>query len=80
MGPARNAAQVIPHTLYRIIILILDVFRSYREAKLMGGMGSGEQVLELYNLEKDPEERNNVANIRQSVVLRLKNIALNYYR
>merc|ERR1719400_267418 len=55
--------------------------RSYREAKKMtGGLTKSQQILELYNLNKDPEERNNVAKKRYDVVLRLKNIALNYYR
>jgi len=55
--------------------------RSYRDAKKMtGGVARSQQILELYNLNKDPEERNNVANKRYDVVLRLKNIALNYYR
>lgn len=55
--------------------------RSYREAKKMtGGLARSQQILELYNLNKDPEERNNVAKMRYDVVLRLKNIALNYYR
>ena len=38
------------------------------------------QVLELYNLNKDPRERRNLATRRPEVVLRLKNIGLNYYR
>ena len=47
---------------------------------MTGGVARSQQILELYNLNKDPEERNNVANKRYDVVLRLKNIALNYYR
>lgn len=55
--------------------------RSYRDAKKMtGGLARSQQILELYNLNKDPEERNNVAKMRYDIVLRLKNIALNYYR
>jgi len=46
----------------------------------MGGLVASQQTLELYNLDDDPEERNNVAKERFNVVLRLKNIALNYYR
>ena len=47
---------------------------------MTGGLATSPQILELYNLNKDPEERNNVAKMRYDVVLRLKNIALNYYR
>ena len=47
---------------------------------MTGGLAKSQQILELYNLNKDPEERNNVAKMRYDVVLRLKNIALNYYR
>ena len=47
---------------------------------MTGGLVRSQQILELYNLNKDPEERNNVAKMRYDVVLRLKNIALNYYR
>ena len=47
---------------------------------MTGGLARSQQILELYNLNKDPEERNNVAKMRYDVVLRLKNIALNYYR
>ena len=47
---------------------------------MTGGVARSQQILELYNLNKDPEERNNVANKRYDVVLRLKNIALNCYR
>ena len=47
---------------------------------MTGGLDGSQQILELYNLNKDPEERNNVAKMRYDVVLRLKNIALNYYR
>lgn len=54
--------------------------RSYRDAKMMGGLVSSEQTLELYNLDKDPEERDNVARERVDLVLRLQNMALNYYR
>ena len=46
----------------------------------MGGLVPSQQILELYNLDDDPEERDNVAKERFDVVLRLKNIALNYYR
>ena len=46
----------------------------------MGGLVPSQQTLELYNLDDDPEERDNVAKERFDVVLRLKNIALNYYR
>lgn len=46
----------------------------------MGGLVGSQQTLELYNLSKDPEERHNLASMRYDVVLRLKNIALNYYR
>ena len=38
------------------------------------------EVLELYNLARDPGERHNLATRRWETVLRLKNIALNYYR
>ena len=37
-------------------------------------------MLELYNLARDPGERHNLATRRWETVLRLKNIALNYYR
>ena len=47
---------------------------------MTGGLARSQQILELYNLNKDPEERINVAKMRYDVVLRLKNIALNYYR
>ena len=47
---------------------------------MTGGLARSQQILELYNLNKDPEERNNLATLRYDVVLRLKNIALNYYR
>ena len=54
--------------------------RSYRKAKAAGDRGPVKQVLELYNLNKDPRERRNLATRRPEVVLRLKNIGLNYYR
>ena len=54
--------------------------RSYRDAKGKGGLVVDQQVLELYNLEKDPREIHNIANIRIDMVLRLKALALNYYR
>ena len=41
---------------------------------------AGGEVLELYNLARDPGERHNLATRRWETVLRLKNIALNYYR
>ena len=47
---------------------------------MTGGLARFQQILELYNLNKDPEEMNNLATLRYDVVLRLKNIALNYYR
>ena len=47
---------------------------------MTGGLARSQQILELYNLNKDPEEMNNLATLRYDVVLRLKNIALNYYR
>ena len=47
---------------------------------MTGGLTKSQQILELYNLNKDPEERNNLVKKRYDVVLRLKNIALNYYR
>ena len=54
--------------------------RSYRKAKAAGDSGPGKQVLELYNLDKDPREATNIASYRMDVVLRLKSLALNYYR
>ena len=54
--------------------------RSYREAKGKGGLVVDQQVLELYNLEKDPREIHNIVNIRLDILLRLKTLALNYYR
>jgi len=54
--------------------------RSYRDAKSNGGLVVDQQVLELYNLEKDPRETNNLAVYRMDMVLRLKSLALNYYR
>ena len=47
---------------------------------MTGGLARSQQILELYNLNKDPQEMNNLAKLRYDVVLRLKNIALNYYR
>ena len=41
---------------------------------------AGGEVVELYNLARDPGERHNLATRRWETVLRLKNIALNYYR
>ena len=54
--------------------------RSYREAKGNGGLVLDEQVLELYNLAKDPREKRNIALNRMDIVLGLKTLALNYYR
>ena len=54
--------------------------RSYRDAKSDGGLVLDSQVLELYNLEKDPTESHNIANQRVDMVLKLKNFALNHYR
>ena len=54
--------------------------RSYREAKGNGGLVVDQQVLELYNLDKDPGETHNIAHNRMDAVLRLKTLALNYYR
>ena len=55
--------------------------RSYRTAKAAGAVaGAGGEVLELYNLARDPGERHNLATRRWETVIRLKNIALNYYR
>ena len=54
--------------------------RSYRKAKAAGDSGPGKQVLELYNLERDPGERHNLATRRPEVVIRLRDLALNYYR
>ena len=54
--------------------------RSYRKAKAAGDSGPVKQVLELYNLERDPGERHNLASRRPELVIRLRNMALNYYR
>ena len=54
--------------------------RSYRKAKAAGDSGPVKQVLELYNLERDPGERHNLASRRPDTVIRLRNLALNYYR
>lgn len=54
--------------------------RSYREAKGNGGLVLDDQVLELYNLAKDPREKRNIALNRMDIVLGLKTLALNYYR
>ena len=54
--------------------------RSYRDAKSEGGLVVDEQVMELYNLDKDPRETNNMAFYRMDMVLKLKSLALNYYR
>ena len=54
--------------------------RSYRDAKGNGGLVLDQQVLELYNLDKDPSETHNIAKNRMDIVLRLKTLALNYYR
>jgi len=54
--------------------------RSYRDAKSNGGLVVDDQVLELYNLEKDPGETNNLAMNRMDMVLKLKSLALNHYR
>ena len=37
-------------------------------------------MLELYNLERDPGERHNLATRRPEMVIRLRDLALNYYR
>ena len=54
--------------------------RSYRKAKSAGDSGPVKQVLELYNLERDPGERHNLARRKPDTVIRLRNLALNYYR
>lgn len=54
--------------------------RSYRDAKSDGGLVVDDQVLELYNLDKDPGETNNLAMHRMDIVLKLKTLALNHYR
>jgi len=57
--------------------------RSYRYIKRMKHPIKDHEkdpVLELYNLDKDPGENHNIATMRYDVVVRLKNIALNFYR
>ena len=39
-----------------------------------------DSIIELYNLDKDPKEKRNIAALKYDTVVRLKNIALNYYR
>ena len=75
------------HLIQKIILKIrkFAIFersfcRSYRKAKAAGDSGPGKQVLELYNLERDPGERHNLATRRPEVVIRLRDLALNYYR
>ena len=64
----------------KFAIFEISFCRSYRKAKAAGDAGPGKQVLELYNLERDPGERHNLATRRPEMVIRLRDLALNYYR
>ena len=70
--------SISPHLQPAILKFVFC--RSYRKAKAAGDSGPVKQVLELYNLERDPGERHNLASRRPELVIRLRNMALNYYR
>ena len=59
------------------MVLRKPYFRSFRLHELLLPQDS---VLELYDLDKDPNETTNIALQRYEIVLRLKNFALNNYR
>ena len=59
------------------MVLRKPYFRSFRLDELLLPQDS---VLELYDLDKDPNETTNIALQRYEIVLRLKNFALNNYR
>ena len=58
------------------------LYRAFRNTELRGngGIPVYEQLLELYDLERDPGERVNLAGRMGDVVERLKGLAMGYHR